>query len=51
MGSATYRAARKGTEKTTRHIEDHPSGGGRTLRALRSRKPMPQTATCHGQTL
>jgi len=31
---------------------DHSPGGGRTLRALRSRAGRcPQTTTCHGQTL
>src|SRR5262245_8532768 len=30
---------------------DHSPGGGRTLRGLRARGPMPATATCHGQTL
>src|SRR6516165_5549263 len=36
------RAARKdrGTEKTTRYIVDHPSGGDGTLRGMRSRGPI-----------
>jgi hypothetical protein len=44
MGSATYRAARKGTEKTTRHIEDHPSGGDGTF-GIRCRGPTAVSAS------